>query len=60
METTEAKPTVLIVDDEKASTDLLRIGLAHLYPVLTVNSGEDALETLEAHPEIAVAIIDGG
>ena len=58
METTEAKPTVLIVDDEKASTDLLRIGLAHLYPVLTVNSGEDALETLEAHPEIAVAIID--
>jgi two-component system response regulator HupR/HoxA len=58
METTEAKPTVLIVDDEKASTELLRIGLAHLYPVLTANSGEAALAVLADHPEIAVAIID--
>ena len=58
METNEAKPTVLIVDDEKASTELLRIGLAHLYPVLTANSGEAALEVLAAHPEVAVAIID--
>ncbi|MFP6665535.1 MAG: sigma-54 dependent transcriptional regulator [Deltaproteobacteria bacterium] len=58
METTDAKPTVLIVDDEKASTDLLRIGLSHLYPVLTANDGATALSVLAAHPEITVAIID--
>ena len=58
METTEAKPTVLIVDDEKAGTELLRISLGHLYPVLTANSGHAALELLAAHPEIGVAIID--
>ncbi|MEO2167979.1 MAG: response regulator, partial [bacterium] len=58
METIDAKPTVLIVDDEKASTNLLRIGLTHLYPVLTANDGATALEVLAAHPEITVAIID--
>jgi two-component system response regulator HupR/HoxA len=58
MQTADAKPAVLIVDDEKASTDLLRIGLSHLYPVLTANDGATALEILAAHPEITVAIID--
>lgn len=58
MEDAETKPAVLIVDDETASTQLLRIGLAHLHPVFTANDGEEALALLEAHPEIAVAIID--
>lgn len=58
MEDVETKPAVLIVDDETASTELLRIGLSHLHPVFTANDGEEALALLEQHPEIALAIID--
>lgn len=49
---------VLIVDDEPASVNVLRISLARQGPVFTANSGEEALGVLKQHPEIAVAIID--
>ncbi|MBX3023659.1 sigma-54-dependent Fis family transcriptional regulator [bacterium] len=49
---------VLVVDDEPASVELLRITLSDDYPIHTATSGQRALELLERHPEIAVAIID--
>ncbi len=53
-----APDAILVVDDEKASTDLLRITLGMDFPVFTANDGETALRLLAEHPEIAVAIID--
>jgi len=55
---TAPEPAILVVDDELASVDLLRITLGMHHPVLTATDGTAALALLEAHPEIAVAIID--
>jgi response regulator RpfG family c-di-GMP phosphodiesterase len=52
------RPGVLVVDDEPASVDLLRISLGERYAVHTATSGAAALTILEAHPDIAVAVID--
>ena len=52
------EPAVLVVDDEPASVNLLRITLGMDYKVYTATEGAAALELLTAHPEIAVAIID--
>ncbi len=49
---------VLVVDDEPASVNLLRITLGMDYSVHTATDGTAALELLAAHPEIALAIID--
>ena len=49
---------VLIVDDEAASVNVLRITLARQYQVYTAGGGEEALALLQEHPEIAIAIID--
>lgn len=49
---------ILVVDDDPASTSLLRITLGMDHTVYTANSGEAGLELLAAHPEIALAIID--
>ncbi|MEO8602118.1 MAG: sigma-54 dependent transcriptional regulator [bacterium] len=49
---------VLVVDDEASSVDLLRITLCEDHTVYTATDGVSALELLERHPEIAVAIID--
>ncbi|MDX2169915.1 MAG: sigma-54 dependent transcriptional regulator [Deltaproteobacteria bacterium] len=51
-------PAVLVLDDEPASVNLLRITLGMDYEVHTATDGESALRLLAAHPEIAVAIID--
>jgi two-component system response regulator HupR/HoxA len=53
-----ARHAVLVVDDEPASVNLLRITLGLDYTVYTATSGTEALELLAAHPEIALAIID--
>ena len=58
MTAAEREPAVLVVDDEPASVELLRITLGMDHPVLTATSGTAALQLLAAHPEIAVAIID--
>ena len=55
-EVTEA--AVLVVDDEPASVNLLRITLGMDYTVYTATAGEEALELLATHPDIALAIID--
>ena len=49
---------ILVVDDEPASVDLLRITLGRDYHVHMALDGTAALETLAAHPEIALAVID--
>ncbi|MBI3785760.1 MAG: sigma-54-dependent Fis family transcriptional regulator [Deltaproteobacteria bacterium] len=52
---------VLVVDDEPASVNLLRITLGIELPDTTVHTATDgatALKILAAHPEIAVAVID--
>jgi two-component system response regulator HupR/HoxA len=49
---------VLVVDDEPASVGLIRITLGQEYQVHTATDGEAALGILDAHPEMAVAIID--
>jgi two-component system response regulator HupR/HoxA len=51
-------PAVLVLDDEPASVNLLRITLGMDYDVHTATDGASALRLLAAHPEIAVAIID--
>src|SRR5262245_53466631 len=50
--------SVLVVDDEPASTNLLRITLGMDYTVHSATSGEQALALLADHADIAVAIID--
>ncbi|MFN8543666.1 MAG: sigma-54 dependent transcriptional regulator [Candidatus Binatia bacterium] len=54
----ECAPAILVVDDEAASVDLLRITLGREHTVHTATDGPTALRLLEAHPEIGVAIID--
>lgn len=49
---------VLVVDDEAASVELLRISLGEEFEVFTATDGETALRVLAGHPDIAVAIID--
>jgi two-component system response regulator HupR/HoxA len=49
---------ILVIDDESASVDLLRITLGMDYPVYTATDGHTALALLGDHPEIALAIID--
>jgi two-component system response regulator HupR/HoxA len=49
---------VLVVDDEPASVELLRISLGEEFEVFTATSGKTALDILAEHPHIAVAIID--
>ena len=51
-------PAVLVVDDEPASVNLLRITLRGDYVVYTATDGETGLRLLAEHPEIAVAVID--
>lgn len=50
--------SVLVVDDEAASVNLLRITLTRHYKVHTATDGPAALALLAANPDIAVAIID--
>ena len=54
----EPIPAILVLDDEPASVDLLRITLGLEYPVFTATDGETALGLLAEHPEIALAIVD--
>jgi len=49
---------ILVVDDEPASVNLLRITLGMDYVVHTATDGRAALALLAEHPEIALAIID--
>ncbi len=51
-------PALLVVDDEQASVDLLRITLGIDHHVYTATDGVTALRLLAEHPEIALAIID--
>ncbi len=53
-----SEEAVLIVDDEPASVNVLRITLSRQFPVYTAGGGEEAIGLLAQHPEIAVAIID--
>lgn len=54
----QAEQAVLVVDDEPQSVQLLEITLGADHKVYGAGSGEDALELLARHPEIAVAIVD--
>src|SRR4029453_6849834 len=51
-------PSILVVDDEPASVNLLRITLGMDYTVHTATDGPSALGLLAAQPDIAVGIID--
>jgi two-component system response regulator HupR/HoxA len=53
-----AAQAVLVVDDEPASVNLLRITLGMDHTVYTATDGTTALALLAQHPEIGVAIID--
>ncbi len=56
--TAQARPAVLVVDDEPASVELLRISLGEEFEVRTATSGAEALRVLADHPDTSVAIID--
>jgi two-component system response regulator HupR/HoxA len=56
--TTPPEHAILVVDDEPAIVDLLRITLGLEHVVHTATDGQTALALLAEHPEIAVAIID--
>ena len=58
MVSTGDRDAVLVVDDEPASVELLRISLSEEFEVYTATAGDAALDVLAAHPEIAVAVID--
>src|SRR5262245_59352392 len=51
-------PSILVVDDEPASVNLLRITLGMDYTVHTATDGPSALGLLATQPDIAVAIVD--
>ncbi len=53
-----SKQAILVVDDEPASVQLLRITLGMDYEVHTATDGAAGLVLLEQHPEIALAIVD--
>jgi PAS domain S-box-containing protein len=57
IEAAEARPLVLIVDDEQGVADALSRSLGDLFTVFTANSGVAALEIL-AREEIAVILTD--
>ena len=50
-------PSVLYVDDEPANLVVFAAGLRGVVPVLTANSGAEALELMRAH-EVAVLVSD--
>lgn len=54
----EAPPAILVLDDEPSSVNLLRITLGMDYDVHTATDGATALEILDKHPHIALALID--
>ncbi len=54
----EVSQAILVLDDEAASVNLLRITLGIDYEVYTATNGDRALRLLAEHPEIALAIID--
>ncbi|MGX7108964.1 response regulator transcription factor [Facklamia miroungae] len=50
---------VLIADDDKAILDLLHIYMRNEgYDCLLANNGQEALETIQLHPEIDIALLD--
>jgi two-component system response regulator HupR/HoxA len=53
-----AVQAVLVVDDERASVNLLRITLGLDHTVYTATDGTTALQLLAEHADIALAIID--
>ena len=50
--------TILVVDDELANLQKLHRTFVHRHPVLSANSGRDALEIIHQNKEIAVIIAD--
>lgn len=58
MDTDGSLPAILVLDDEPASVNLLRITLGMDYEIHTATSGAVALDILEEHAHIAIAIID--
>ncbi len=58
MSTQSAEQAILVVDDEPASVNLLRITLGMDHRVHTATGGEAALELLANEPGIALAIVD--
>ena len=56
--TQSAEQAILVVDDEPASVNLLRITLGMDYRVHTATGGEAALELFANEPGIALAIVD--
>jgi CheY-like chemotaxis protein len=50
--------TILVVDDETANLQKLRRTFINRYPVLTANSGIEALDLVRGNGEIAVLIAD--
>jgi two-component system, cell cycle sensor histidine kinase and response regulator CckA len=52
------QPTILVVDDEPAVLETVRDGLTDQgFKVLTAESGEKALQTVEAHAQPVAALV---
>lgn len=58
LDATATAPAVLVIDDEPASVELLKVTLGRRHPVFCAGGGEEALQILNEHPEIGCAIID--
>ena len=54
----DSPASILVVDDEPASVNLLRITLGMDFTVYTATDGPAALDVLAAQPDIGLAIID--
>ncbi|HAI50206.1 response regulator transcription factor [Atlantibacter hermannii] len=53
------KPAIMVVDDDPAICDVLRDAFSeHVFDVHACYTGNNALATLEAHPEIALVLLD--
>jgi serine phosphatase RsbU (regulator of sigma subunit) len=50
--------TILVVDDELANLQKLHRTFVHRYPVLSANSGSEALDLIHQNKEIAVIVAD--
>ncbi len=51
-------PRILYIDDESTNLTAFRASFRKLFPVLTAKSGEEALDILESHGDIAVVVSD--
>jgi PAS domain S-box-containing protein len=54
----DARPTILVVEDDHDTQAFMRLTLAQRYEVLLAASAEEARRVLEAHPDVSLILMD--